>query len=138
MSASAALLAAAAIGAGVGSAARYGAEVLQSRSRTQDGLVPSGRELPVATLAVNVVGSALLGLVAALALGGHLDPVVTTALGAGVAGGLTTFSTFALEVVTLVRAGRPAAAAAYVLATLALGVAAAATAFQIGVAGVGG
>lgn len=53
------------------------------------------------TLAANLVGGLLIGIV--LALAHHLDlaPVWRLAIITGFLGGLTTFSTFSLEVVTL-------------------------------------
>ena len=54
-----------------------------------------GRRMPVGTLAVNLVGSFLLGTVAAWA------PPAVTVVGTAGLGALTTFSTFADEVVAL-------------------------------------
>lgn len=75
------------------------------------GLALLGRS-PWSTLAANVTGSLLLGVVVTVA-----PPWVVTLVGVGVAGALTTWSTFALEAVTRPR-GR---AALYVLVTLAAG-----------------
>ncbi|MGY1724956.1 fluoride efflux transporter FluC [Blastococcus sp. SYSU DS0533] len=81
------------------------------------------------TLSVNVGGSALLGLL----LGAAAVPAWLTALvGVGFCGTLTTFSTFGTEVVRLAEGRAPARAAAYVLATVLLGVAAAAGGFLLG------
>lgn len=74
--------------------------------------------LPAGTLAVNVVGSFLLGLLA-----GWEAPAVTVVGLAGI-GSLTTFSTFADEVVGLWELDRPAAVA-YVAVSVLGGVAAA-------------
>lgn len=69
---------------------------------------------PWPVLAVNVAGSVLLGVLLAEE---PTHPALRTLLhdaGAiGFCGGLTTFSTFALEVVNLVRAGDTALAAVY-------------------------
>ncbi|MEJ7796462.1 MAG: fluoride efflux transporter CrcB [Nocardioides sp.] len=74
--------------------------------------------LPWATLVVNVVGSLLLGVVAAAS-----DGWPRTLLGTGVAGALTTYSAFALETVLLERNGRRVWAVANVVGSLALGTA---------------
>lgn len=73
---------------------------------------------PWATLAVNVAGSFLLGVVASSA-----DGWIRTLLGTGLAGALTTYSAFALESVLLERNGRKAGAVANVVASLLLGIA---------------
>lgn len=52
-----------------------------------------GRDLPAGTLAVNVVGSFLLGLFSAWSLGEH----ALALLGTGFCGGLTTYSAFAVQ-----------------------------------------
>ncbi len=86
--------------------------------------------LPYATLAVNVVGSLLLGLVlawsAAPPRGVDTESVATwtLVLGTGFCGGLTTFSTFTVESYLLIREGRPRAAVAYATLTMGLGMAA--------------
>lgn len=65
---------------------------------------------PLATVAVNVLGSGAIGVVWALvASRGPLAAFVVT----GVLGGFTTFSAFSLDVVRLVEAGRSGAALIY-------------------------
>jgi CrcB protein len=67
----------------------------------------------VAIIAVNVIGSFLMGVfVVAAAQRGltHLSPLVMT----GILGGFTTFSAFSLEAVTLYERGAVGLAAAYV------------------------
>jgi len=76
--------------------------------------------LAVGTLIVNVTGSFLLGLLVDTA------PPAITVLGVAGLGTYTTFSSFARDSVALIEQKRIALAAAYVGATLALGVAAAA------------
>jgi fluoride exporter len=96
--------------------------------------VPAGSEqLPWATLAVNILGAVLLGVLSALP--GRVVPAGGLArpfLGAGFCGGLTTFSTLAVEVASR-WAERPMLAAAY--AALSVGLAPLAAAVGIGVAG---
>jgi CrcB protein len=75
------------------------------------------------TLTVNVVGSALLGLVLGAAA---THPAVVALVGTGFCGTLTTFSTFGADVVRMVEQRRVARGLAHVLATVVLGVGAAA------------
>lgn len=72
------------------------------------------------TLAANLVGGYLIGVVVALfqAMPG-LDPVWRLAIITGFLGGLTTFSSFSLEVVTMMMEGRAAVAALTALTHLA-------------------
>ncbi|GAB2779032.1 fluoride efflux transporter CrcB [Nocardioides salsibiostraticola] len=84
------------VGAGAGAALRFLA------SRRLDG------EWPLGTLAVNVAGSVLLGFLVGIGLGDR----GLALLGVGFAGGLTTYSAFAVQ--TQVRiAAHPGRAAAY-------------------------
>lgn len=80
---------------------------------------------PWATLLVNVVGCLAIGVAAQ-----RVDRTSDTwlAVVTGLLGGLTTFSAFAVEVEGLVDAGRPAAATAYVAASVVAGLGATALA----------
>ncbi len=80
-----------------------------------------GSALPWGTLAVNVTGSLILGLV----LGLPLPPTLVALLGTGFCGALTTYSTFSWETLTLARRGERAAAFGYVLISILAGLAAA-------------
>ena len=88
---------------------------------------------PWAVLLVNGAGSALAGgaagLASTLALNGDVRLVLIT----GVAGGLTTFSTFSVETVGLLREGRPGMAALSCLLNLAVGLALAIGGYALGV-----
>jgi CrcB protein len=79
---------------------------------------------PWATLAVNTIGSALMGALAGwLALrGGESSEQLRLLLGIGLLGGFTTFSAFSLELVLLMERGQLATAALYALLSTALGV----------------
>ena len=82
--------------------------------------------LPLGTLTINVLGSLILGAVSGAA---GAPEWVAAGLGAGFCGGFTTFSTFAVEALELAADGRwagTARAGAYVGASLALGIGAAA------------
>jgi CrcB protein len=78
---------------------------------------------PWSTLAVNVLGCLLLG--ALLGSPAGQDPIRRAFLGAGVLGGFTTFSTYAVEVKVLTGDGHGALATVYAVASLALCLAAA-------------
>jgi len=76
-----------------------------------------GEALPWGTLAVNVAGSLLIGLVAGLSLpeGRWISaPLAKEFFMLGLFGGFTTFSSFSLQTVNLLRDGAVASAAAYV------------------------
>lgn len=92
------------------------------------------RPFPIATLAINVTGSFLLGLVLTLGAAGRLSPQATTALAVGFLGAYTTYSTFSWELFTLGRADRLLTATAYLAASVALGVLAAALGYRAGTA----
>ena len=86
-------------------------------------------QFPWGTLAINVVGSFVLGLVlGALPPGGGARLL----LGTGFCGGFTTFSTFSTEVVALAEEGAVGRAGAYAAASVALGVLAAVTGAAVG------
>ena len=71
------------------------------------------------TLVVNTTGGFALGaLLALLAVRVPRTPYPRLLLGTGVLGGYTTFSTFSVDVVGLLDAGRPTAAAAYALCSV--------------------
>jgi CrcB protein len=79
-------------------------------------------EWPWATFAINVVGSLLLGVMVALHTESSLSARGIALLGVGFCGGFTTFSTFSVEGLHLLQAGKPGLAALYVAASCALGV----------------
>ena len=81
------------------------------------------------TVGINVVGSFLLGLLAAT---GWFSRDVREGIGVGFLGGFTTFSTFSVQAVLEVDAGRPARAFAYVAASVVGGLAAAAAGYALG------
>ncbi len=111
-----------ALGGAIGAVLRFG--VVQASAR----LVPG---FPWGTLAVNVLGSALMGLGAALLLSGAGARFAPFAL-AGVLGGFTTFSAFSLDALKLWEAGAGPAAAAYVAASVGLSLGAAVLGLWIG------
>ena len=83
---------------------------------------------PVGTLAVNVSGTFVLGLLAGLALSGN----TLVLAGAATIGSYTTFSTWMLETHGLAEDGRRRAAIANVLVSVAVGIGAAALGQALG------
>ncbi|CAN5757960.1 fluoride efflux transporter CrcB [soil metagenome] len=114
-----------ALGGAAGSMARFGAVML---------VKPHAPEFPAGTLSVNLLGSLLIGVLAgclhASALG-RSSPLWLL-LAVGVLGGFTTFSSLALETVELLNAQRWGAAAAYIGASVVLGLVLAAGGFALG------
>lgn len=82
------------------------------------------RSWPVATVVVNVTGAFALGLLLAWATT-RWSPVVVGALGLGFLGSFTTFSTLAVDAVTLGEVGGTPSALGYLVVSLVLGVGAA-------------
>ena len=83
------------------------------------------RAFPTGTLLVNVSGSFALGLLSGA------SPAVLTVIGTGGLGAYTTFSSFARDVVALIDEREWVAVAGYVLASLVIGVAAAAAGISL-------
>lgn len=102
----------------VGAVARYQLDGLVERQH--------GGPFPWGTLVVNLTGCFLLGLLAG-ALGGRagVDPALRLALTVGFLGAYTTFSTFSLQAVRLAEGGAVGSAAAYVTASVVVGLGAA-------------
>lgn len=84
----------------------------------------SAGHFPWTTFTINISGSFLLGLVLALLLERGGPRLARPFFCVGVLGAWTTMSTFAVEADLLIKGGHTATAAAYVLATLAVGVSA--------------
>ena len=74
--------------------------------------------LPVATMAINVSGSLLLGVLTGLVLYHGAPATLTLVAGTGFCGGYTTFSTASFEAVRLVQTGERKAACTSVAATV--------------------
>lgn len=92
--------------------------------RYLSGLVPLKNEtvFPVKTFMVNIVGCFVIGIVAALALKNFKDnPRLVLFLKAGICGGFTTFSSFALETGDLLKSGHTAVAFTYVILSVVIG-----------------
>ena len=75
-----------------------------------------GRSLPYGTLAVNIIGSFLLGLLMTFGMRSTLlSPELRTGLSIGFMGGFTTFSTFSWETIRLLEEGSAWQAGANIL-----------------------
>lgn len=102
-----------ALGGAIGAVARFGVGVALFRPGA----------FPIGVLAVNVIGSFLMGLVVVY-LGqkmlSHFNPFLMT----GILGGFTTFSAFSLEAYTLFERGEVGQAALYVTLSVVLSIAA--------------
>jgi CrcB protein len=105
-----------ALGGALGSMARYATGVYVGRWL--------GAAFPWSTLLINVAGSFLIGAFAeAFALQWDTSQSTRAFLVVGVCGGYTTFSTFSLDIVTLLNRGEATLALTYVLASVVIGLA---------------
>ena len=86
---------------------------------------------PWGTMAVNIAGCFLIGLLSGLSLGGNISPTTKLVLVTGFCGGFTTFSTFMNENLMLGRDGSMLSAFLYTLASLVLGLLAVILGYQI-------
>jgi CrcB protein len=85
-----------------------------------------GRDFPLATLSINVIGSFLMGFLFILTLERlMIPPSVRVGVLTGVLGGYTTFSTFEMETLLLAENGELFKAALYVVLSVVIGFAAA-------------
>jgi fluoride exporter len=108
-------LGAVAVGGALGALARWGVAVA---------LPHDSGQFPWSTLLTNILGCFLIGVLMVLVIErwpGH--PLVRPFLGTGILGGFTTFSTYTVDIRAMVAADRPASAAAYLVATLVVGLA---------------
>lgn len=87
-------------------------------------LLPMNPEsgFPVKTFIINVAGSFLIGIVAALAARNAMDSRMAMFLRVGFCGGFTTFSSFALETEGLIAGGNSGTAALYAVLSMVIGV----------------
>ncbi len=84
----------------------------------------AGPDFPYGTMLVNILGSLIMGIAAAVLLaraedvGPNLHPFLLT----GILGGFTTFSAFSLDAFRLLEQGRAIAAGGYVLGSVILSI----------------
>ncbi|MBA3884463.1 MAG: fluoride efflux transporter CrcB [Acidobacteria bacterium] len=113
-----------AIGGALGAIARYGVGVVA--------VAGAGTAFPWGTLAVNIAGAWVLGLLMCVLPRSTVRPSVRAGLTIGFCGGFTTFSAFAHETVVLSREGSQSLAMTYVVASVALGVMAISAGMAVG------
>lgn len=112
--------------AGVGAVVRYVIDQLvQHRTRG---------DFPYGTLLINLTGSLLLGLITGLVLHHGFPATPAIIMGTGFAGGYTTLSTWAWEVLALAETGDLLEAALNVAASFAMGLGAAAAGLGLALA----
>lgn len=82
-----------------------------------------GPSFPFGTLAINIIGSFLIGMVAEYwAIKSGLPQPARLFLTTGIIGGFTTFSTFSLETALLWERGQPLLSAVYIAASVILSI----------------
>ena len=115
-----------ATGGALGSMARHGVNLLFAHVLE--------RAVPWATAAVNLLGSLVIGLLAAVIATGrlHMSPEVRTFVFVGILGGFTTFSSFMLDTFTLGHGGEHAVAFWNVALQTGLGLLAVWAGFRLG------
>lgn len=89
------------------------------------GLIPvrEGCIFPIKTFIINIMGSFLIGVIAALtAKYSSLNPKMVLFIKVGICGGFTTFSSFALETSDLITDGNMNIALAYSILSVIIGV----------------
>jgi CrcB protein len=116
-----------ALGAAAGAPARY----LTNRWVHDLTVGRSAAALPVATFAVNVIGSLGLGLLAGAWFTGSASSALWSLAGVGAAGAFTTFSTFAWETDAMVDRRRPLLATFNVVASVGVCLAVAAVGYAV-------
>jgi len=115
-----------AVGGALGSMARHGVNVIFAHVLE--------RSIPYATGVVNLVGSIVIGLLAALIATGrlHMSTELRTFVFVGILGGFTTFSSFMLDTFTLGHGGDHSLAFWNVALQTAFGLAAVWAGYRVG------
>jgi CrcB protein len=112
------------VAGGIGAVLRYLVDhLVQRRARS---------EFPVGTLAINLSGSLVLGVLTGSALHHGVSATGLTVAGTGLIGAYTTFSTFTFDSVRLAEADRWGLSLLNVAATIVLGLGAAGVGLALG------
>lgn len=114
-----------ALGSAIGGTARYGTGLMINSSWQVS--------FPLATCTINIIGSFIIGVLASwLSTMPEADQqTYKLLLMVGVCGGFTTFSSFSLETLNLLRSGQTGVALGYIAASVLLCVAATAIGYSI-------
>jgi len=117
------------VGGGLGSVARHGLNQLIHQRML-------AATFPFGIFAVNVLGSTLIGVVGGLLASSrlHLNYEARTFLVVGIFGGFTTFSSFSLDTLALIRSGHMGHAAINVIGQVGLGLLMVAIGYRVGAA----
>ena len=109
------------LGGGLGSILRYGSSLLLN-----------SKLFPYATLAVNIIGSFIIGIVFAMSI---KDETFLNNwklfLATGICGGFTTFSAFSVENMALLQSGKVGLALIYILLSVVVGIMATFLGYQL-------
>lgn len=105
------------LGGGIGSVLRYGVQMLLHERI-------AAYNFPWATLAVNIVGSFLIGLSYSISARFNLSDEMRLFLTAGLCGGFTTFSTFSNDNLEMIRQGDGIICMTYIIISVSAGIAA--------------
>jgi CrcB protein len=99
------------LGGAIGTGARY--------LLSEWAVATLGTAFPWGTFLVNAIGSFLVAIVVYAGVeASAISPTMRLALGTGVMGGFTTYSTFSFETMRFLESGSPALAGLYVAATV--------------------
>ncbi len=86
---------------------------------------------PLGTLAVNIIGGLLMGLLAASVVKGSASETMRLFAGVGILGGFTTFSAFSLESFRMIEGGQWGQAASYAAVSVIASIGAVALGFAL-------
>jgi CrcB protein len=114
-----------AVGGAIGSVARFWMAGAVARL--------TGPAFPWGTILINILGSCLIGWLAGITVYGRMQNTdsLRAFTMAGICGGFTTFSSFSLQTLELLREGQPLAAAANAIGSVLLCLAATAMGFWL-------
>jgi len=84
-------------------------------------VIPANGHFPLGTLIINLLGCLFLGWFSAFIAGKYVSPYITLLMGTGFTGSFTTFSTFSVETIELMRGSHFVAAGSYVVLSVVAG-----------------